>query len=109
MIRSIVLIGVALTTVLIGGCATIDVPSTPNVNVGGGPPPPAVVVAADSSSPSDVQRENRELKARIAWLEDQIRRSSSKTRGQDKDIAELRAEIDKLAAERDRYRREAGR
>jgi len=100
---------VALTTVLLVGCATINVPRAPDLYVGGGPPPPPAVAAADPNTPSDVQRENRELKARVAWLEDQIRRSNSKLRDQDEDIAKLRAEMNKLAAERDRYRREAGR
>lgn len=105
----IALIGVALATALLAGCATIDVPRTPDVYVGGGPPPPAAVAPGDPGIPGDLQRENHQLKARIAWLEDQIRRSNSKLRGKDEDIAELRAELNKLAAERDRYRREARR
>ena len=109
MRTSIALTGVALTAVLLVGCATIDVPRAPDVYVGGGPPPPAAVAPADPNIPGDVQRENRALKARTAWLEDQIRRSNSKLRDQDEDIAKLRAEMNKLAAERDRYGREAGR
>jgi hypothetical protein len=91
------------------GCGKASVTIPDNYGIpGGSPPPPATIVPADANSHADLVRENQQLRARVAWLENQNRRSSGKYESLAKDEDEIRADMKKIAAERDRYRKEAG-
>lgn len=73
------------------------------------PAPPATIAPADPNNPDDLARENQQLRDRLAYVQDQNRRARGKIADLDQDIAELQADIDKLARERDRYKAAAGR
>jgi septal ring factor EnvC (AmiA/AmiB activator) len=90
------------------GCGDINAHATIPSSWAGAPPPPGNIAPADPKSQPDLARENAELKARLAWLEDQNRSLEKKYNSQGKDLAEIREEMNKIAAERDRYKRASG-
>lgn len=96
-----------IVTSLPTGCVKVDAKAPENISWGT-PPPPASVPRADANSKSDLLRENQQLRERVAWLEEQNRKSARKSQDLEKDKREIQAEMDKIAAERDRYRRAAG-
>jgi hypothetical protein len=85
------------------GCfqADVTVPDIPYASS----PPPARIAKADPNDKADLLRENQELRQRVAWLEEDNARLERKQRGLAGDLAKIQADIDKTAAERDRYRR----
>ena len=93
----------------LGGCVNVQAKAPEGMGSWGTPPPPASVAKASPNSKADLLRENQQLRDRVAWLENQNRKSCKKYSGLEKDKAEIRADMDKIAAERDRYRRQAGR
>ena len=89
------------------GCVKVDAKAPENFSWGA-PPPPASIPRADPASKSDLLRENQQLRERVGWLEEQDRKSAKKLADLEKDKREIQAEMNKIAAERDRYRRAAG-
>ncbi len=89
------------------GCVKVDAKAPENISWGS-QPPPASIPRADPSSKSDLLRENQQLRERVTWLEEQNRKSATKSRELEDEKQDIQAEMDKIAAERDRYRRAAG-
>jgi hypothetical protein len=89
------------------GCVKVDATAPENVSWGS-PAPPASIAKADPSSKSDLLRENQQLRERVAWLEEQNRKSAKKSKEFENEKQDIQAEMDRIAAERDRYRRAAG-
>lgn len=106
MARSILMVGLLGLLVQAGGCLKIDA-KAPTSYPYGEPPPPASIPAADPTSKADLLRENQQLRDRVAYLESQNTRSASKSSKLQTEKQDLRTEMDKVAAERDRYRRAA--
>jgi hypothetical protein len=96
-----------ICTALPAGCIRVDAKAPRDISWGA-PPPPASIPRADPTSKADLLRENQQLRDRVAWLENQSRKSAGKHREQEGDKQEIRADMAKLAAERDRYQRAAG-
>ena len=100
----------SLCLVLMGlaaGCLNVDA-KAPEGALWGRPAPTATIPQADPASKADLLRENQQLRERIAWLESQISKSAGKSRDLGEDKREIQAEMAKLAADRDRYKRAAG-
>lgn len=93
---------------LLAGCASVkvDVPEGYGIP---GPQPPSTIAQASPGSPSDVIRENQQLRARAAWLEDDNRHLSNKYDKLGREIADIQADTKKYAAQRDAYKREVSR
>jgi hypothetical protein len=105
--RQLIVFGVAAALLAVGGCVRASAPAS--ISIGGPPPPPAYVAPADPNSRPDLLRENQQLRDRVAWLEDRNRKRADKYNNDlAKDIEEIRADMRKIADERDRYRRAAG-
>jgi len=92
---------------LAAGCLNVDA-KAPRSAYWGRPAPTATIPQADRNSKADLLRENRQLRERIAWLELRISKSAEESRDLDQDKREIRAEMAKIAADRDRYKRAAG-
>lgn len=92
---------------LVAGCLNVDA-KAPESAFWGRPAPTATIPQADRASKADLLRENQQLRERIAWLESQISKSAGKSRDLDQDKREVQAEMAKIAADRDRYKRAAG-
>ncbi|MGA2266018.1 MAG: hypothetical protein ABSH10_06255 [Phycisphaerae bacterium] len=88
------------------GCVNVDAKAPENISWGS-PPPPASIPRADPNSKSDLLRENQQLRERVTWLEEQNRKSAKKLKELEDEQRDIQAEMDKIAAERDRYRRAA--
>jgi hypothetical protein len=97
---------VAAAGAMLGGCFKADV-QTPDVSGFYRPAPTANIAPADPASPADLRRENAQLRERIDWCQDQMRKSDKKYRELADDLARTNDETARLAAERDRYRRAA--
>lgn len=109
MARSILCASLCLVLMgLAAGCVNVDA-KAPEGAFWGQPAPTATIPQADPASKADMLRENQQLRERIAWLETQIRKSAEKYKEQDADKREIQAEMNKIAAQRDRYKRAAGR
>lgn len=108
MARFLLLIGTLAALVGLAGCFSgkIEVPEGYGVRP---PPPPGTIAPATPGSRDDAIRENQQLRDRVAWLEDDIRRQNNKYDKLGRDNTEIKADINKLSAERDSYKREAGR
>ena len=102
MPKTILLTCLGIAGLLLSGCVNVD--ARPPENLWGDPPPAASVSEADSGSKADLLRENRELHDRIDWLEEQNRRSAKKLRDLQREEEDLRAEMEQIATERDRYK-----
>lgn len=89
------------------GCVNVDAKAPEDISWGS-PSPPASIAKADPSSKSDLLRENQQLRERVAWLEEQNRKSAKKSKELENEKQDIQAEMDRIAAERDRYRRAAG-
>lgn len=73
------------------------------------PAPLASIPRGDPTSKADLLRENRQLRERIAWLDEQNRKSTRKYGELESDKREIQADMAKIAAERDRYLRARSR
>lgn len=104
MTRFLACAALALGLLTSSGCFKADV-TVPEIPYGSSPPPPAQVPKANPDDRADLLRENEQLRQRIAWLEQDSVRLEKKQRSLAKDLTEIQADIDKAAAERDRYRR----
>jgi len=106
----LVLIGLLVVVAGLSGCVNVKGPE--RIDIGGeavySPPPTSVIPPADPSSSTDLRRENTQLRQRIAWLEGQNRKLDKKLADLQKDIDSIRADMNKIAAERDRYKKAAG-
>ena len=89
------------------GCVKVDAKAPENISWGS-PPPPASIPQAEPGSKSGLLSENQQLRDRIAWLEEQSRKSARKSKELDSEKQDIQAEMGKIAAERDRYKRAAG-
>ena len=106
MMRTSLRTGLLLTAgFLAAGCVNVD--ARPPEDLWGSPPPSSVS-QADPDNKADLLRENRELHARIDWLEEQNRKCARKLRDLQRDEEDLRDEMEQIADERDRYKRAAG-
>lgn len=97
------------------GCFKADVRAPERISVGGeqvygAPPPPALaqIPPANPNNIDDLRRENQQLRARSDYLADQNRRLARKYDDQAKDIANIQQDMNKIQAERDRYKRALG-
>ncbi len=106
MVRSILIASLLGLLVQAGGCLKVDA-RAPQSYPGMEAPPAASIPAADPTSKADLLRENQQLRDRVAYLESRNTRSASKSGKLDTEKQDLRNEMDKVAAERDRYRRAA--
>jgi hypothetical protein len=108
MPRTLIWVSLVLVPLGVGsGCMKVDVKAPEDISWGS-PPPAASIPKADPDSKSDLIRENHQLRERVAWLEEQNRRSANKSNELENEKQGVQSETDKLAAERDRYRRAAG-
>jgi hypothetical protein len=98
-----------LMGILLSGCVNVDAKAPENIGSWSSPAPPASIPKANPGSKGDLLRENQQLRERIAWLEDQNEKSVKKSRDLKNDKQEIQGDMDKIAAERDRYKRAAGR
>ena len=113
MKRAIVLVSlllIAMSAAMVGlaGCVKVDAKAPENIGWGS-PPPASSIPQADPSSKADLLRENQQLRQRVAWLDEQNRKLAKKSGEIEADKREIQAEMAKIAAERDRYLRAAGR
>jgi peptidoglycan hydrolase CwlO-like protein len=109
MARSILCASLCLVLMgLAAGCVNVDA-RAPEGAFWGTPAPTATIPQADPASKADLLRENQQLRERIAWLDAQVTKSTGKSRELGEDKREIQAEMAKIAAERDRYKRAAGR
>jgi hypothetical protein len=94
---------------LIAGCVNVDAKAPKNIPyVNASPAPSGSIAKANPSSKGDLIRENQQLRDRIAWLEEQNAKSAKKSRDLKNDKQDIQGDIDKVAAERDRYKRALG-
>ena len=107
MSRSLAIALFSLGLLTAAGCFKADV-TVPDIPYVSSPPPPAHVVRADPDDRTDLLRENQQLRQRIAWLERDNARLDKKIRSLQNDQAEIQDDIDRAAAQRDRYRRALG-
>ena len=110
MTRGIFPVLLLLGAGLSAGCWQADVTVPSDISLGGGDflssPPPSHIPPADPNSAPDLRRENEQLRQRIAWLERQNAKSDKKYKDQAEELADIRADMAKVASDRDRYRRE---
>ena len=105
MMRVSLWTGLLMTRMFLAtGCVNAKAPE----NLWGEPAPAASVSEADPNSKASLLRENHELRERIDWLEEQNHKSARKLRELQREEEDLREEMDRIAAERDRYKRAAG-
>lgn len=104
MSRSLAVLIFSLGLLTVAGCFKADV-TVPDGFYTSSPPPPASIVKADPGDRADLLRENQQLRQRVAWLEEDNARLDKKIRSLQNDQAKIQADIDRYAAERDRYRR----
>ena len=97
-----ILLAVAAGMVALSGCfkANVEVPDVPGVP---GPPPSGNIRAANPNDKDDAIRENQELRARNAWLEQQIKGRQKKRDDLRRDQQNIQADIDRTQRERARY------
>ena len=108
MIKVFLCASLLLTSICLPvGCIKVDAKAPENISWGS-PPPVASIPRADPGSKSYLLRENQQLRDRVAWLEEQNRKSARKSTELTGDKQDIQAEINKVAAERDRYKRAAG-
>ncbi len=102
---SMILAWVSFGLLAVAGCfkADVTVPEIPYYGSSGSVPP-ANITRADPNDRCDLLRENQQLRDRIAWLEQDNSRLERKIRSLREDQAEIQADIDKAAAQRDRYK-----
>lgn len=109
MSRIAILAGAVLLAAA-AGCFKATLPESIDVGTyNGSPAPPSYVAPADAGNSADVRRENAQLRQRVAYLEDQNHRLSKKSADLGREMDDIRADMGKIAVERDRYRQEAGR
>jgi len=92
----------------LGGCFKADVKLPKNLG-GGSPPSVSAIPRADPASKADLLRENQQLRRRAAWLDEQNRKAAKKYAKLENEQREIQDDMVKIAAERDRYLRAAGR
>jgi hypothetical protein len=91
---------------LTAGCVNVDAKAPENIPyLNSSPPPTSSIAKANPSSKSDLVRENQQLRERIAWLEDQNANSMKKSQKLKNEKQDIQGDIDKIAAERDRYKK----
>ena len=109
MKKTILLVSLLLAAMgSLAGCVNVDAKAPENMGWGS-PPPQASIPRADPTSKADLLRENQQLRQRIAWLDEQNRKLAKKSGELESDKREIQADMAKIAAERDRYLRAAGR
>jgi hypothetical protein len=110
MAKTKVFLCAGLFLVLIGlsaGCVKVDAKAPDNVSWGS-PQPTASIPQANPTDKADLLRENQQLRDRVAWLEGQNRRSAGKSKDLAGDKQDIQADMVKISAERDRYKRAVG-
>jgi len=103
MSRCLAVVILSLGLLTAAGCFKADV-TVPDVPYASSPAPPANIVKANPGDRADLIRENQQLRQRVAWLEQDSARLDKKVRSLQNDQVKIQADIDKYAAERDRYR-----
>jgi len=96
----------------LAGCLNVNARLPEQVSVGGdevySAPPPAGIAPANPNNKDDLLRENDQLRQRADYLDNHIRKFSRKYQDQQEQMAQIRADINKIARERDRYKRGLG-
>ncbi len=109
MARSILCISLLILAMgALSGCVKVNAKAPENIPWLT-PAPTASVPRAEPTSKADLLRENQQLRERIAWLDKQNRKSAKKHSELENDKREIRADMAKIAAQRDRYLRARGR
>lgn len=109
MKRTILCTGLLLIAMgALAGCVRVNAKAPQNIPWYT-PAPTASIPRSDPTSAADLLRENQQLRERIAWLEEQNRKSAKKHSELESDKHKIRAEMTEIAAERDRYLRARGR
>lgn len=108
MSRVPVLIVVVGGLLLLAGCFKADVEVPQNIPLGRSAPP-AQVAQAPQNDQTGLARENQQLRERISYLQNQNLKHSRKYAELENDMNKVRDEINRLAAQRDRYKAAAGR
>ncbi len=109
MRNTILCAGLLLAAVIIpAGCVRVNAKAPQDIPWYS-PAPTASIPQADPAGKDDLLRENRQLRERITWLDKQNRKSAKKYSELQADKREIQAEMAKIAAQRDRYLRAAGR
>lgn len=93
---------------VLSGCVRVNAKAPENIPWVT-PAPSASIPRAEANSKADLLRENQQLRERIAWLDEQNRELAKKHSELESDKREIRADMAKIAAQRDRYLRAAGR
>ena len=108
LLVSLFLIAMPAAMCGLAGCVKVDAKAPESIGWGS-PPPLATIPSADPYSKADLLRENQQLRQRVAWLDEQNRKLARKSGEIEADKREIQADMVKIAAERDRYLRAAGR
>ncbi|NQU76871.1 MAG: hypothetical protein HQ546_11220 [Planctomycetes bacterium] len=93
---------------LLAGCGSIDIRVPENISIGGG----KYLDAADDIEPArpgdatDAERENRQLRQRIAQLNQQLKDAQGKLHKTEKRVEDLQGENRKLREEKDKLKRQ---
>jgi len=107
MIRLSLWMGLLLTVIFLStGCVNVDAKAPKDL--WGSPPPSASIAQADPDSRTDLLRENRQLRDRLDWLQHENSKSANKLHDLQRKEADLRADMEKIATERDLYKHDAG-
>jgi hypothetical protein len=108
MKRAVLFVSLLAAMGSLAGCVKVDAKAPEGIGWGS-PPPAASIPSADPASKADLLRENQQLRQRVAWLDEQNRKLARKSGEVEADKREIQADMAKIAAERDRYLRAAGR
>lgn len=103
MARAILFVCLLFLAAGLWGCVNAHV-TIPDYSSYMSAPPPATIPKADPSSKADLLRENQQLRDRTAYLEREIASGQKKSAKLDGEARDVQAKIQKVEAERDRYK-----
>jgi len=106
---AIVMASVLASAALIGGCVKANVRVPDRFTFGGDDrngesAAPSQIPAAEPVAPVDLQRENAQLRQRVAELNKQLDRANDKIDDLEEKVHDLRKDLKKVERQRDRYK-----
>jgi len=69
------------------------------------PTPTSSIPQANPNDKADLIRENQQLRERVAWLDNENRKDAGRYAKKENEVAEIQADMARIAAERDQYLR----